>query len=68
MSHLNSLLPDSRALSELSAEFCQNIMSPPVKVVNFFESKKSKIGLVRIPVSLTWAAPSTYIHFVDFYE
>lgn len=43
-------------------------MSPPVKVVNFFESKKSKIGLVRIPVSLTWAAPSTYIHFVDFYE
>ncbi|KGO73482.1 hypothetical protein PEX1_093050 [Penicillium expansum] len=49
-SHLNSLLPDSRDLSELSAGFLQNIQSPPVKVVNFFESKTTKIGLMRIPI------------------
>ncbi|OQE35114.1 hypothetical protein PENCOP_c014G06499, partial [Penicillium coprophilum] len=50
MSHLRSLLPNSQELSELSSEFCQNIMSPPVKVVNFFESKRTKVGLMRIPI------------------
>ncbi|KAJ5603985.1 hypothetical protein N7537_006941, partial [Penicillium hordei] len=50
VSHLNSLLPDSRELSELSTEFGQNIFSPPVKVINFFESKKTKIGLMRTPI------------------
>lgn len=67
-SHLNSLLPDSRDLSELSTEFCQNIMSPPVKVANFFESKKTKIGLMRIPVSFSWPDPSIYIHSIDLYN
>jgi hypothetical protein len=66
VSHLNSLLPDSRELSELSTEFGQNIFSPPVKVINFFESKKTKIGLMRTPVGFIWLTPSPYMNSIDF--
>jgi hypothetical protein len=50
-SHLEELVPGSRELQKLTADFCTDITEPQIEIVSFFETSKLKLGISGILVS-----------------
>jgi hypothetical protein len=49
--HLEELVPGSRELQKLTADFLTDMMEPQIEVVSFFETSKLKLGISGILVS-----------------